>query len=525
MNNTTGNIKPEQIIEIILRRRWCIIIPFCLSMIVGLYLAITLPRIYMASTLILVERQRVPEDYVQSIVSSDIRTRINTISQQILSRTNLEKTIKQLNLFAEPKYAKMLLEDKVASVRERIFIDITQSRRLTDSFALSFKGKDPETVKQVANTLAAFFIDENLKIREAQAIGTSQFLAGELNSIRKKLEVVEEKMKNYRKNYMGELPEQLDSNLRILDRIQEQLGARQTRLSEAKNRLVLIEADTDYSIETGLISSQGAASVTNLGQLKDELATLKTKYTEKHPDIISLKKRIADIEVEISKKKIATDETDLEQGQSLSQALPDSNFARQVNEAKIEIKNLQNEISDLKEQSTVYKKRVENTPRREQELMTLRRDYENIQNSYSSLLSRQLEAEISVNMEHKQKGESFRVVDPAILPQKPAEPDMQELFLFTMAAGLGIGCGLIFLLEFLDNSFRRTEDIESHLELPVLATVPQIKHPEIILREKIHKVITGCSIGLSFILFVQFAIIVLKGPEQIVELVRKIING
>jgi capsular polysaccharide biosynthesis protein len=158
-----------------------------------------------------------------------------------------------------------------------------------------------------------------------------------------------------------------------------------------------------------------------------------------------------------------------------------------------------------------YQKRVENTPKREQELLSLRRDYQNIQNSYDSLLSRKLEADIAVNMERKQKGEQFRIIDPAKLPQKPVSPDMAKLFLFSVAAGLGLGGGIAFLLEFLNSSFRKPDDIENNYGLSVLVTVPRIYQA----RQRIYRKIDIVgSVVTSFVaagLFGIFAIICIKG--------------
>jgi len=241
MRNPAEAIKPEMIIEIILRQRWYIIIPFCLSMIIGIYYALTLPKVYSARTLILLQPQRVPTNYVQSIVSVDLDSRINTLSQQILSRTNLEKIIHEFNLYSGPNSGNMFMEDKIGSMRKRIIVDVTRNRRNTNAFSISFKGKDPDKIMRVTNALANYFIDENLKTREAQAIGTSDFLDDELSTMRKRLEEVEQALKDYREAYMGGLPEQLESNLRILDRMQEQLIERRQNITDAKSRLIAIK--------------------------------------------------------------------------------------------------------------------------------------------------------------------------------------------------------------------------------------------------------------------------------------------
>ena len=163
-------------LTLVSRRRWFIIVPFCLAVIVGVALVFNLPKIYEATTLILVQPQRVPEKMVASVVDSDIENRINTLSQQVLSRSNLERVIDQFKLFSDPNAANMLMEDKLESLRKRIKVEVgraTRSRRDTDSFSISFRSSDPQTTMQVANGLATFFIDENLKSREGMAVGTS----------------------------------------------------------------------------------------------------------------------------------------------------------------------------------------------------------------------------------------------------------------------------------------------------------------------------------------------------------------
>ena len=210
MADTPKKIKPEQILEIILKRHWFIIVPFSIAMVIGTIMAITLPRVYEAKTVILVQPQKVPSNIVQDIVSSDINARISTLSQQILSRSNLEKIIEEFNLFSGSEYEKMFPEKKVESLEKRISIKVTQggSRNAADSFSISFRGTDPEKVMRVTNSLASSFIDENLKIRESQAIGTNLFLEDELEAMRKRLMETEQQLKDYRETNMGGLPEQ-----------------------------------------------------------------------------------------------------------------------------------------------------------------------------------------------------------------------------------------------------------------------------------------------------------------------------
>ena len=201
MPEKTETIKIHHYLGLVFKHRWLLIIPFCIAMAAGMYLAIKLPKIYEASTLILIMPQRVPSNFVQSIVTNDIDSRINTISQQILSRSNLKKIIEEFDLFSDPKYSGMFIEDKFADLRERINVEVNRAdrRKEADAFSISFKGPEPEIVMAVTNRLAGSFIDENLKVREAQAVGTSDFLADELITKRKRLEEVEQKLREYRR--------------------------------------------------------------------------------------------------------------------------------------------------------------------------------------------------------------------------------------------------------------------------------------------------------------------------------------
>lgn len=496
MNKKDESIKVDQVIDIILRHRWLIFIPLCMALITGIYLTHTLPRTYMSEALILVRPQEVPVNYVQSIVTSGINARINTISQQILSRTNLEKIIKTLNLFKDEKYSSMLMEGKIINIRKNIHISlarmtVSKRQKSTGAFTISFKGENPSTVLRVTNELVSHFINENLKVREAQALGTSDFLEDELKNIRTQLEVVEETYKTYRKKYMGALPEQLETNLRVLDRLQEQLLAKQQLLADSKSRLFAL-TNSDAGIDDDPISK--------LKHLKQKLSELKVKYTNQHPDVQRLKKMIDNAEA-AGNKSIDKEEKDKEEKKSKT----DFYAARQSANIKKEIKKIKFDINKINKQIAIHQQHVENTPKREQELMSLQRDYQNIKDIYNSILKRKLEAEISVNMERKQKGEQFRIIDPPSLPVTPIAPDMRKLFMFTLAAGLGIGAALIFMLEFLDTSIRKIEDVESLLGVPLLCTISTIHQKNRAKKIWLHRILTVISTFITFLLLAYFA--------------------
>jgi polysaccharide chain length determinant protein (PEP-CTERM system associated) len=516
------------------RRRWFIIVPFCLAMVIGMVLVFKLPRIYEASTMILVQPQRVPEKIVTPVVDSDIENRINTLSQQVLSRSNLERVIDQFKLFSDPKSGNMLMEDKLESLRKRIKVEVgraTRARRDADSFSIFYRDRDPQTTMRVANGLATFFIDENLKSREGMAVGTSDFLDAELESMRKRLESQEQLLKQFREKHMGELPEQLESNLRILDSLKMQLAQKEDSLRSARVSLAALESE--ISIRQGAIAAMlpppGPAATgrenedqMSLDQLKNKLDGLRASYTDQHPDVVRLKVRIGRLE----KEQAAAPSAPGKEGEGggatgrAASAQLSADTVRQKMALLDAIRTLEAEIARGNHEIREHQRRIEATPRREQELLTIRRDYDNIKTSYSSLLNRKLEADIGVNMEKKQKGEQFQVIDVAQLPQKPVSPDLPKLFLITVAAGLGLGAGFIFLLETMDTSVRRLDKLEEEIGLPVLAMVPRLFTSQDRKRHRMAMAATAVSIVAALALTAAFAALVFYGVEPTLALVR-----
>ena len=237
-----------------------------------------------------------------------------------MSRSNLERVIDQFKLFSDPKAANMLMEDKLESLRKRIKVEVgraspDEAGRRT-RFPSYFRDTDPQTTMKVANGLATFFIDENLKSREGMAVGTSDFLDSELESMRKRLEEQEQLLKKFREKNMGELPEQLDSNLRILDSLNTQLTQKEDSLRNARVSLAALESE--MSIRQGAIAAMlpppGPAATgrenedqMSLDQLKDKLAGLRASYTDQHPDVVRLKTRIDRLEKEQASAPPASD--------------------------------------------------------------------------------------------------------------------------------------------------------------------------------------------------------------------------
>ncbi|MBF0467969.1 MAG: protein GumC [Desulfamplus sp.] len=544
-------LKPDQIIDIIVRQRWFIIIPLCISLTAGLFLTFTLPRTYSAYTTILVQAQKVPGNYVQSIVSMDLSERISTISQQIMSQTNLEKIIDQFGLYEDKDSQSMYLEDKIKDLRKRIDVKLSRSRNTADAFTISFTGEEPDRVMRIANTLSSFFMDENLKMREAQAVGTSEFLDAELEKTRKRLEDREKALSDYRASYLGGLPDELESNLRTLDRLQQQLTDKQNMLRDA--RLAVNNLETQMNLTRKMaaqkLEEQSASSSDyrdpavpetedekKLKEAEKILENLQLRYTKSHPDVLKMKAAVKRIKENIASQKLdptgsSSSVTSAEEQKNVRSSSLNSRGEQEIELAimqqEMQLSQLQNEIEKIEsdivkinEAMVVYQQRVEDTPKREQELLSLKRDYSNIQEVFSSLLNRKLEAELSVNMEKKQKGEQFRILDHARLPEKPISPDVRKLLIFSLAAGLGCGGGIIFLLELLDGSIRRNDDIEKKIGLPILAAIPPLKRTGDRLKNRIELLLFALFLLYALGLFACFAVVNMKGVIKVIEFLK-----
>lgn len=503
-------------IAIGLRRKWYILIPLILCVLTSYGVYKYLPKIYRASTLILVQPQRVPETYVRPTVTETVASRLNTISQEILSRTRLEQVIQEFNLYSELRNT-VPMEGIVEMMRRSIEVKVLGSprnERDQNSFSISHEGKDPRTIMMVTNKLASLFIEENLKVRELRAGSTSEFIAKELMAVEEQLKRKESDIRLFRERNMGQLPQQLDANLRILERLQQQIKTTSENIRAAEDRCIVIQnqiemlkkrepVQTAREVRRDPVTGQESLNteripddplITQLNNLKRDLSNAQSRYKETHPDVIELRKKIASLEPEVKgilEKQEAGREARMralrarQEGgvvENLPPPGPDpdtqrlfTQYTEQYNASALEAKRLREEEQELKQQILHYQRRIEETPRREQELALLMRDYDLMKANYQSLLDKKTQAQMAENLERKQQGEQFKVLDPARIPVTPIRPDRDRILLIGLAIGLGMGVGLAWLKETMDQSFKTVSEVESELGLPVLAAIPNLK--------------------------------------------------
>jgi polysaccharide chain length determinant protein (PEP-CTERM system associated) len=527
---------PRVYLEIAARRRWFFILPVLCVLVVGVVLAIKFPRLYEASTLILIQAQKIPSDYVRPVVTDDLEERLNTISQQINSRSNLEKIIAEFGLYTGDAYAGMYIEDKLAHLRKHISVNLFNRSRNRDpeSFTVSFRGKDPEQVMKITNRLSENFIDENLRMREAQIHGTNSFLGRELETMRLRLQELEEKLQTYRSQHMGGLPEQLETNLQMLERLGQQVNDKQAAIRDAKNRIILINQqlnDLRNMQAQAVVAAAPGRDIpmddhTRLAVLRQELVELQSKYTDRHPDLQRTRQQIRDLE---AKMQTQGSENEAE-SPAESARLASSPFAiqqmsglmAQRTEAQQEIQELERDLPRIREQMGHFQQLVDQSPQREQELLSLKRDYENMTQTYNAMLSRKLEAEVAVNLENTQSGEQFRILDRAQTPSKPVTPDMRKLSLLVVFAALGLGAGAVIGMEYLDTSFKSASEAGAYLGLPVLVTLPYLDEKRSRKRILTLQALTALSVATAAGLIGVLAILTLKGVDPLLKALHRV---
>jgi polysaccharide chain length determinant protein (PEP-CTERM system associated) len=460
------------------RRKWLAILVLVVPLTAAASVVAFAPNVYQSTATVLVDRQQVPEAFVRSTVTSELEIRLRSISQEILSRSRLDAIISRFGL-----YAKLRAEQSPEAIIERMRGDIRldlkgsdpRRRDSTIAFAISYRGPDPDTVAQVTNALAFSYVEENLKARERQASGTSQFLKVQLQEARKRLDEQERRVSQFQRRNLGELPQQMQTSLGIIDRLDTQLRLNidsQTRLGERREALAKrgpqLPTVSDDRLATGgdARALRPESPAETLARLQQDLRRLRIRYTDRHPDVVRMRSAIAELEQELSESPPS----------AVTAARAGRPVPRQPeDEIDAELRALKAEEKRLRDSIATYVSRVQNTPKLEQELKEISRDYESTKELYASLSKRHEEAELAESMEQRQKGEQFRILDPALPSAVPAAPNRVRLLLVAGALSLGLAVGAVVLAEALDTSFH------SRAALRGFTTVRVIGLPRIVL--------------------------------------------
>jgi polysaccharide biosynthesis transport protein len=488
------NFDPERYLGIARRRHLHFLIPMFVGWLAVWAVSWVLPARYKSGTLILVEQPTMPKDYVTPNVNDDLQERLQSITQQILSRTRLLHIIDQLNLYANER-AISTPDEKVDLMRKDIDIELvrdTQNR--VTAFNVYFSAHDPHIAQQVTSELTNLFINENLEVRQHESEDTTKFLESQLETARQNLAAQEAKVREFKGEHIGELPTQLGSNLQILGGLQSQLQNEEDALNTANQQHVYLETLMNQyrTLQGSPKGSDGTpmglpAIDQELEKLKAQLADLSSRYTDRHPDVRKLKDQIAktekmreqlladlknpsSTEADTSSASNAHDATDL------AQATPMAQLQGQLQANQIEIKNREQGIAALKAKVADYQARLNQEPVREQQLADLSRGYDQSKANYDELLKKKNDSAMATSMELLQQGERFRVIDPPSLPLKPEFPNRLKFCGIGLGVGLAFGFGVVGVLEMMDDRLYSEKELKELLPVSVISEIPVINN-------------------------------------------------
>lgn len=522
------------------RRKWLAIAGFVVTLTAAVSVILSLPSVYRSTATVLVDRQQIPETFVRSTVTSALETRLHTISQEILSRSRLEDLINRFGLYADMR-KRVPFEDVIGRMRSDIKLDLKSveargQREATVAFTISYQSGDPGTAAIIANTLASFYIEENLKTRERQATSTADFLKVQLADTKRRLDEQEARVSAFKRRHLGELPQQMETNLVTLDRLHAQLrlnSDNQMRAAERRQSLSsqLAEAESLLAVPASAPAVLGVPAPgpqpesrqMRLKRLKDELARLRTQFSEKYPDVIRLAAEVAAVEREPEEAKPAEGPRGDKPVSTPSPVLAPYvlRLKEALADAETELKVLKNEEARLREGIAAYQARVENVPRREQEFRELSRDYDSTRELYQTLLKRSEEAQLAESMEQRQKGEQFRVVDPALPNVDPAAPNRLRLLVMALAASAGVAVALVVAAEQLDNSFHVIDDLRAFSTLPVVVSIPLIVTRGDLRRRRWRMCLGFCAGVVVLVVVAGIGYFAARGNERLVLLLGR----
>jgi polysaccharide biosynthesis transport protein len=484
----------QHYLGIVRRRHLQFLIPLLVGWAVVWGASWVLPSRYMSSTLILVEQPTMPKDYVTPNVNDDLQERMQSITQQILSRTRLVHIIEQFNLYSGPR-SQGSPDKKVDRMRKDIDIDLVRdARNQITAFNVSYTSRDPRVAQEVTSELTNLFINANLEVSQQQSEDTTKFLEGQLEAARKTLTEQEEKVRQFKAQHVGEMPAQLATNLQILSLLQSQLQNEEDALNTAKQQHVYLQsmADQYRALQESSRSSDGTTTVglpaleQELDKLKAQLADLSSHYTDRHPDVRKLKEQIAETEkardqflASMKDKKPDATATGNEAETAAAQGGGNSAQANvlaqvqgQLKSNQVEIANREHAIAALKAKMDDYQSRLNQEPIREQQLADLTRGYDQSKANYDDLLKKKNESAMATSMVMQQRGERFQVIDPASYPQKPEFPNRIKFCGIGLGFGLALGVVIAGAFEFMDDRLYNEKELKKMLPAQVIAEIP-----------------------------------------------------
>lgn len=514
--------------DLLLRRRWFVLVPLFVGWALVWGASWMMPSVYRSSTMILVMQPAVSQSIVSADPGADLQDRLDSIQQQIRSRTLLLDIAQRFNLYAKDR-RRMNDDALVAKMNKDLDIELVRSpgKNELTSFSISFDADTPSAAQAVTSELSSRVTSEDFQEVQRSNENTVKFLDAQLEDARAKMAAQDEKVRIFQDRYMGELPTQQTSNLQILGGYQAQLQSEQDQLGQAMQHKTLLESLQNQYKTMGVVGGRsGDANPTGLGAIdqelakeRDDLTDLLSKYTEQHPDVRKKKEQIAQTEklraqkAEELKAKAAEpahDAAAVDASDPRTAALVEVEAQLKANAT--EIANRQRAIADVQAKINEYQSRLNSAPAREQELDDLTRDDEQSKKYYNDLLAQKNKAEMTANLGKSQEGLHFNIQDPPSLPSRPFAPKRFLFSLGGLAAGLALGVVAAMGAEFLDHRIYDEGEFEELVPVEVIAEIPPLPTPQEESARSRRFLLEWAAAGLmSAVIFMGTAISFLRG--------------
>jgi polysaccharide chain length determinant protein (PEP-CTERM system associated) len=495
----------DDYMAILRRRLWVLVIPALVGPVVAFLVTLVLTPDYTSESLILIEQPKVPESFVKSVVTSDLVGRLATMEEQILSRTRLQPIIERYGLYRKELRRGVPMEDVIDEMRKAILVTPVdfanptipgsgpkkiggKNAETVPGFSISFTAENARLAEQVCSDLTSMFMEENLRQREQRAQGTTTFLHTQLEEAKTKLDEADAKLADFKRRNIGVLPDEQQTNLQVLGSLNTQLASVTEDLNRAHQEKIYAESMLNQQLAAWKASQSGAAGDSQtqtlqqqLTKLQDYLVALEARYTSDHPDVIKTKADIAQLQKEIEEQAAHKDKpAEAKPAEAKpTEASLEPNAIQQLRavlrEQDERIRQKTADQEHIQQQINSYQGRLQISPAVEQQFKDITRDYQTALQFYNSLLAKTDESQMSTDLERRQEGEQFQVLDSANLPQDPSFPIWWEFALGGLGAGVLIGLAIILVQELRDKAIRDERDIELYLELETLALVPFIE--------------------------------------------------
>jgi polysaccharide chain length determinant protein (PEP-CTERM system associated) len=480
--NQSAIVLLREYIDIARRRKWVIIGTIVMGLAAAWTYCLIAPKLYRSEAMVLAEEPKIAESYVQGVVEHNLEQRIFVIQRQVTSHGLLGLAVKEFNLYPDIN-EEHGLDAAIGVLGDAITVEMVAKERRgnfvgrsgIDAFTIAFLHEDPGTAMKVTDWLASKFLEENLKVREQTAESTTEFLDDEVRRAKLELERREDAISRYKSLHMGELPQQTEANLRALDRLQNEINAVNESIQRLSDRLSLVQngiqeyqrfGKANPALTSGSIEPDPLFR--RLKEVREKLVKLKAEFWDGYPEVLLTREELSQIEKELV-ELYGSDV--LKPGEKpLDPYLQE--LKKQQSELGTELGLLKQRHRLLVAEKKAYEKRIEKSPEVEQALFILERDYNNVRNSYTSLLDKRLNARVVENLEKHQKSGNFRILDSANFPRSPVFPNQRRILIFGFILGCALGVGIVVMQEQINPQFRRPEDIEYMLGPQLLAVIP-----------------------------------------------------